>query len=184
MQEVMLGTDRLPARRITAFGGGVIGLLVGALIASAGGWFLLNEERAAARNDADILRAGLAGIREEAARKIITVQADALQKQQRLSQLPISYVAAIGARNSREALTAMAAFPDFKTNPYKQLFFELGAMIKEQGDESSRLIAALENPSLSPSNLCSLASGEASAPALWSSRQASLHADGWRGVAP
>ena len=177
MQEVMIGTDRLPARHLTALGGCVIGMIAGVLMACAAGWFLIEAERAESRKSADNMRA-------EFASAIGLFKADALQKQKRLSTAPIAYVAAISIKDSDELIEMMSKFPTFKTDPYKQLFTELGAVVKSQREQSKSLVMALGEQSSGAVNMCSIAEGSSLTPVLWSSNSTSLSADGWRGVAP
>ena len=177
MQEVLLGTDRLPARRMKALAGGVLGFITGVTIASAAGWTVLQEERFNAAANA-------ARIREEVATAITTARADILAKQAKISNGPIRNVAALNEQNSTAILAAMAKFPTFKTEPYKQLFADLTGLVRKQQDQSIYLIQALRDPSLANAMACTVAQGNASVSPLWSTESLSLSGDGWRGVQP
>ncbi len=177
VKEVLLATNRRSTWRITPWGGCVVGLLVGALLAFAVGSHLLEAQRAEARQQ-------MASVRSEVSTVIAALKVDAANQQKRLSVTPLAYVAGISGKNSDDLLAIMSRFPTFKTDPYKQLFPELVNLVEKQRAESKALVAALSVPTIGVASACSVNDAKSSEPLLWSSSSVSLSADGWRGVNP
>lgn len=177
VKEVLLATNRRSTWRVTPWGGCVIGLLMGSLLTFAVGSYLMEAERAGARQQ-------LANVRAEVGTVIAGLKVDAANQQKRLSATPLVYVAGISGKNSDDLLAITNRFPTFKTEPYKQLFPELVNLVEKQRAESKALVAALSVPTIGAASACTVTDAKSSEPLLWSSNAVSLSADGWRGVTP
>ena len=173
----MVGTDRLPPRRVTALGGGVIGLSIGLLVSFLVGWAVLDQQKNAAILSEAKTRASLEGT-------ISAMREEAEKKQRHVSGLPVLRVAQVGESNTLAIRKLMDQFPPFKTDPYKQLFADLGGLVDQQRQHSSELIAALSDASVEHDARCKVIDGQSTAAPLWAYGIMTFGKDGWRGVSP
>lgn len=177
MQELMVGTNRLPPRRVTALGGGLIGLILGILVSYGSYAVMLHGQRNEATSQ-------MAHLRAESQRKLDEQTAATRTQIASLTGMPTLYLAHRMESNALELRKIMDQFPVFKTDPYKQLFMDLAGLVDQQRAQARSLISALSDPQLDQSARCRAASTPLVGDPLWGSDGVSFAKDGWRGVTP
>lgn len=177
MQELMVGTNRLPPRRVTALGGGLMGLVMGVLISYGTYAVMLQGQRSDAANE-------LAQVRSAMQSKIDALQAEGRRQAMSQTGAPTLYLARQTEANAMGVRKVLDQFPAFKTDPYKQLFVDLASLVDHQRAQARELITSLSDPQLEPAARCRASATALSGEALWSNDGVTLARDGWRGVSP
>lgn len=177
MQELMVGTNRLPPRRVTALGGGLIGLILGILVSYGTFAVMLHGQRNEATNQ-------MAQLRAEGQKKLDEQSATNRAQMASLTGVPSLFLSHRLESNALELRKIMDQFPAFKTDPYKQLFTDLTGLVDEQRAQARSLITALSDPGLESGARCRTPSTPLVGDPLWSREGASFAKDGWRGVSP
>jgi hypothetical protein len=173
----MVGTGRLPPRRVTAMGGGLIGLCAGVALTGAVAFFYIDQQKNAATLSEAKTRSSLEGT-------ISAIREENKLRSRSFSCAPLLYVAQKGEANALQVRKMMDQFPAFKTDPYKQLFSELGTLVDQQRQQSRDLVQALSASSLESSMRCKVAEAPQAGEPLWSLDAVSVSKDGWRGITP